>query len=1286
MTQGKWLSRALHVTIALSFILGAFVVAPSSVSADHEVSQWVKQSTPTENDLVIVPGSDIIDFDVTGPDGMTIYAIGTLYDDCENEWSDGVYGPNDLFSDNHFPKLWRSTDGGVTWDDQTSKVIGASNLPDLNADGEDWNDFTFFAAVSAAPDDEDFVVVAGWGYDATGVDVTDAAPFIGGAQAATYNYIPVVVGSDDGADKFYYMGCPTVTGMITAVDVSMEIDGEHSIAVGTWDWEQAVDQGNQPRYEWDNAMVWRFDAGGYWTSYWTDATAYDGWEPCDAVIDLEFSPNFDVDDTIVVLCIDDVNGSDVDVSWGNDDTTDGNNDFLGFKVQGGAWDSIDGWNSEAEFDDFPVVIRNDDDMEIVSPIDPDLGSGWDDVGALVRHAGDLDLPQDYMGDDDRDRVMMVGVNGAEFDISDVAGAANIRDDGGFLFWVEDDDTSLEILYPEDNPYISTIDYSGNVDMEGRTLIGLAFPEDWGWLDIQGWWATSGEDPAIPPCEGVQVLRSETTDVCCPDWEWACKPPSGQFLVTVMMTPGADWGYAGTMGESYMAGAWSGDWWSDESAFSITGHEGEVGDAWNQSGLIDTDIDFIADVAVTTDPDGDDLCQPSCGCLYIATINTTALRQEEGKLADCDSIWRSADGGSSWLRIWHKQLQGEVMTPHGADWPNGPIEWMVLGLVPGEHPAENVYMADLGTETVWYSSASGDADCPGGLGCWTDRNTGLGMWPDEGDLGIADIAVLDESTIYVVAFNGDMVKSTTSGRHWSSQEDTKVDDDSGELAHHMVALGDWVLVGGNMGTVSYSDDGGDSFSVLDDIGAGEVHVAFDSYFDDNGYVYGAVAQGDNGVYRTTIDDAEWEDMKACPELDYWGVVVSDGAGNPETGASTGGVLYASYNGSDVVDCVNSGVARILNPAAQDCCGDLSWDYLWTDLWPDAEFTVQANNIAICGDASGGASTIWAIDTGYLGIEEGGYYDGWDECDTAFIDSDVGRLWKYVDVYSKSGPELIGIPDGSVVPTGVCEGDCTNEDFVLEWDRLCDACEYDIQISLNEAFTHIVWNTSTIAGAWTGAGFVTHEDCADGVLESCESDMTFYKPADPCAPSIVVPKGTLEANTTYWWRVRARAAETGEVYRSWWSDKWSFTVAVGSGGAIKLTAPDDGATNVPTDGIVFTWTNVQGADSYAMTLWDSAGAEVASSAGDSTSFIMTEALDYDSPYTWQVDAVSDGKVISSSNTSTFRTMMQPTPPPEIPETVINFPEPPGTPTWVWVVIALAAVLIIVVIVLIFRTRRV
>ena len=71
---------------------------------------------------------------------------------------------------------------------------------------DDWDDFVYLTAVSAAPDDPDFVVVTG--YDA--------------------NEDPVVVGSNDGAGKFYYMGCGTVEGFITCVDVSPANDSKPS--------------------------------------------------------------------------------------------------------------------------------------------------------------------------------------------------------------------------------------------------------------------------------------------------------------------------------------------------------------------------------------------------------------------------------------------------------------------------------------------------------------------------------------------------------------------------------------------------------------------------------------------------------------------------------------------------------------------------------------------------------------------------------------------------------------------------------------------------------------------------------------------------------------------------------------------------------------------------------------------------------------------------------------------------------------------------------------------------
>jgi len=388
-----------------------------------------------------------------------------------------------------------------------------------------------------------------------------------------------------------------------------------------------------------------------------------------------------------------------------------------------------------------------------------------------------------------------------------------------------------------------------------------------------------------------------------------------------------------------------------------------------------------------------------------------------------------------------------------------------------------------------------------------------------------------------------------------------------------------------------------------------------------------------------------------------------------------VLYASYNGSDGDDCKQSGVARILNPAAQDCCGSLSWDYLFDNLCGAEQFVNQPTDIALCGDASGGATTIWAIDVPMYDF----YWSDWKGCYTDLGNSScVGRLWKFNDVFSKGGPALIGVANGATIPSDPC--DCVNEDFVLEWDRICDACEYDIQIAMDEGFKHIVYNTSYFANT-------LHDSCGEGMLvDLCESPASFFKPSDPCAPSIVIPQGTLDCNQTYWWRVRARVAETNEAYRSWWSAKWSFTIAVGPDGAIQLTAPDDGATNVPLQNVVFTWTSVADATSYEMKIWDATGKEIGSSTANVTSFVLTSKLGYDSAYMWQVKAMKGSNVLSESAVSTFRTMMAPTPAPEIPETVINFPEPAGTPSWVWVVIALAAILIIVVIVLIFRTRRV
>jgi hypothetical protein len=1240
--QGDGISFTIKFTLAVGGVIRPdTLVAGPSASADFCVSQWQKQPTPSHKDNVIVPGSDITDFAVAGVDGRTIYAIGTRNDFCNYDWASyGFRGEGDLSGQNQKPRLWKSTDGGVTWKDRTDKVLGAAGLPDMTDvwSLNDAEDFTFFSAIAAAPDDSDFVVLAGWSWD------DDAG-----------EYVPVVVASDDGGDKFHYLG--SLGCFVTSLDVSMEVGGKRNIAAGTW--------GGPGIY--DDGRVYRFETGSYFAGGWVDTTTYDGWlktgagvNRVAAVVDVKFSPNFDADDTIAALCIGTASDSRLDFSSGDLDG-DGGDDYLGYWVQAGTWGNQKLWNGAAGFGGYPILVNNGSNA-LVAAIDPSIGAGWE-LNPVVRRSGHMGLPYDFTGDMSSGRSVMLAVNALEYNLGSSPDA--VAGEGGYLFWLENNRLSPEMLASEGNPYVASIAYHGDTSMMGTTLVGLAFPRDWRHTDIAAWYA--GEK-SLPVCQGIQVLRSETTDVCCPLWEEACKPPSGQFFAMVSISPNGKWAFAGTSGEGRLQ--YNG-WWSDESAFSISGHEDVLGNAWNQSGLIDTDIDFIADVAVASSLRGGGECCPACSCVYIGTIN----RPEEGKIADCDSIWRTCDD-ESWLRIWHGALQGSAMDPEDPfAWGDGEVEWMVLGLAPEQHDRPTViYMADLGSNRIWYSNSSGRACCSAGLGCWTGRDVGLEA--------IADIAVLDASTIYVVDFDGDMVKSTTGGRHSSAKVDTKVTGDSGESAHHMVAWGDWVLVGGDRGTVSYSRDGGATFAELDDVGTGQVHVAFDSYFSRNGYIYAAVAGESRGVFRTTIDAGDFKSMGACTDLDYHGIVVSSADGNPMTTAATGGVLYSSYSGSG--DCADSGVARLLNPASGLCCDELSWDYIWTNLWKDARFVSQPNNIDICGSISpNSAGVLWAVDVQPVEGNADSYYDGWSGCYSGFYNGYAGVLWRYTDQFAKSGPTLIGVKDGTIIPADDC--DCVNSAFILEWDRLCSACEYEVQIALDPDFRHVVWGTNTMVGSWFGASGVPHNSCGTGILVGCESSQTFYKPSDPCVPSLVVPRGALGSSTDYYWRVRARAAESGEVYRSQWSDAWSFTTGVGPDGAIRPTSPLDGASDIPLENVVFTWTSVSNATGYEMRLWDTAGKEVASYSGASTSYVLATKLAYDTSYLWQVTALDGSAVLSTSRVATFRTMPSPVPQPTIPQPVINLPDPAGTSARVWVVIGIAALLILLVIVLIFRTRR-
>lgn len=101
-------------------------------------------------------------------------------------------------------------------------------------------------------------------------------------------------------------------------------------------------------------------------------------------------------------------------------------------------------------------------------------------------------------------------------------------------------------------------------------------------------------------------------------------------------------------------------------------------------------------------------------------------------------------------------------------------------------------------------------------------------------------------------------------------------------------------------------------------------------------------------------------------------------------------------------------------------------------------------------------------------------------------------------------------------------------------------------------------------------------------------------------------------------------------------------------IGLVAPETGATNVSRTNIGFTWSALGETDFFDWLL--SANADLSDPIEvrerlAHTACTSTVTLDYETTYYWQVTAWRDGDMVGQSNISTFTTMPEPPPPPEV-----------------------------------------
>jgi hypothetical protein len=773
-------------------------------------------------------------------------------------------------------------------------------------------------------------------------------------------------------------------------------------------------------------------------------------------------------------------------------------------------------------------------------------------------------------------------------------------------------------------WLTNVSYHGTI-AEGEALAG-----------VLGDGSMHGEDMDNPyylvtePCEGVQVYRNDgirNMDICCERWHDACKPPTGIGAMAVSYV-GEDKAYAVAL---------QGEPCNDEGAWSVTWDDG---DTWNQLSLIDTFIHWISDVAVS----------PDCNKTFLVTVN----KVEIGYMG-CDSVWLHAvnlpeaeEYSGQWLRTWTGQL----------DWKG------LLRLNPEETTGDTVVLIDYETSNVYWNGLET-------LACWDP------MGSTELDC-IVDLALLDADTLFALDCDGYVAMFDDD--EWQEAVESEVDS-----GWTIAVWGDWILVGGRDGEVSYSDDGGETFTALEDVydEDSKVTVAFDTYFDTNMTIYAAVEAwgGDpykhGGIYSYVIGESEdWTDLKAEPQEwqvlpeTYWtttegdaelevaftGLVV-DRPGNPYTDAENGGVIYATYYGS-VTETVSNltvetwftGVARSLERTVDVCTTCLDWDFLHVGLTPGEDicedhpeiFEAEPDALKICGCLTPDSNThLFAIDA---------WWD-YDMCD-----NDWGSVWTYEDCYAKKAPEITSPLDGAVIPADPCS--CYSSPFTVLWDSICDACSFDIAFAMDEDFTMPV----PVNG---------------------ESGLVYHIISDTPSFSVMGGEaGGLSCETTYYVRIRAADAATGEIIHSWWSDPITITIAPSvEAGIVTLVSPAPGALNQPVKDVGFSWDLLATTDSFDWVLSENSDL---SSPLDSKTGLTSKAtshvgtLDYSTTYYWQVTAYNEGSMVGMSAVGTFTTMAEPVVPPE--------EEPEGTPMWVWVVIAIGAVLVIVVIVLIFRTRRV
>jgi hypothetical protein len=673
---------------------------------------------------------------------------------------------------------------------------------------------------------------------------------------------------------------------------------------------------------------------------------------------------------------------------------------------------------------------------------------------------------------------------------------------------------------------------------------------------------------------------------------------------------------------------------DESAFSISPYtsaynsllnafsktkDTDIGNTWNQLSLIDTEMDVLTDVAALEGPQaGENLAPVDYNVLYLFSQNTSLLVPSR-----FNSIWRSTTDilGTTWERV--------LCT---ASTDNVSILRVKQTAYTDPDRSSVIIFANLAPDNVvGYSSNEGQQ--------WTISNL----------TAVTDLAVADDKIMYILN-NTVIYKYQYTGTNWVFQQKVDSQLDAGHTlavplknpANAEGKTADFVLVGEvgppfGLGRISYADFSQGVVQPKPAISeripppvAGDAHVIFDDNFNENKVIYNAVrdlAGGAGKIYRWTIDKSTAWDELVPPNATFYGL------------AQRNSVLYGAWSTPLLPEIASNtaGVDRTLYPLYR-VPPPPEWDYLVTGIpitAPPVLFTREPSSLKI---SSNQYNSLWAIDNQPYNYN-----------------NNVGRLWEYTDILAKVGPWTTLPASGGLIPVDPRSGRAVEVNFA--WRNLGNITAYEMQVAKDIDFYNRVLVNENI---------IPVDQLAPEV----------YLPAGaliPASGSNIGSWGNLEAGHTYYWRVRARRAVTGEIVRSPWSATMYFTVESGVRTTspyltFTLFSPEYGAKNVPTSPS-FSWSGMPGTTEYEFVLAKDINLQqvIVKVNVPTTSYLYDGTLDYNTNYFWQVRSIKP-VVSDPSPIGNFTVVAESKP-------VATEQEPAApTPSWIyWIIAVIAAVVV-------------